>query len=198
MNPSHLAACLLLCKRFNIAIVTTPAHLFPTSHGAPAGYLCDVDANSIRVPADYDWQSHVDGYAPRYGFQCFLHEAIHLIVQPPFASIDEMPERWLLMQVELAYAKALVDKEGIDLVTAWQRYTLTGSERPYVVGKDDFIHWQQPYWREGYRLARKVGLLDVDNQPTWARPNWRRLSKVERESWRGIVASDAVSECEAD
>ena len=191
MKPAHLAACYALCKRYDITIVPTEQDQFPSAAftAAPAGYLCDLATNSILVPADYSWQTHVDNHSPEYGFEAFLHEAMHLIMQPPFATITELPERWVLMQVEVSIARALVDKEGVDLVTAWQRYTLTGTGGEGNSDDGRFIHWQQGYWKEGYRLARKVGVLDCGNRPTWHWPNWRRLSKRERESWRELTAA---------
>ena len=187
MKPAHFEACRKLQSHFGIELEPISGH--PGSYSdAPAGYACDFYSKTIMVPSHVDWLNAVDKCGPEYGFEVMHHEAMHMIMQPPFATINEMPEHWVLMQVELAYAKAIADDEAVRLVKAWQRQTLgVGSEWGNGEAEDYPRRW---WWRAGFALARKMGALDQRNRPTWKLPDWSKLNDWDRESWHLLVEWD--------
>ncbi len=199
MKPHHLKACMRLCRRLGIKI--TPVGNKPASYSdAPSAYDCDTSTKELLVPGGKAWRKEAltldegENYTgPEYGFEAWLHEVMHVLVQPPFASITEVPEDWLLMQVELPYARAIGDAEAVRLVRAWQDVTMrvTVDAGPNDCGPD----WRRtkPWWKEGYRLARKLGVLNKRNEPTWKWPDWSKLTASEGESWHDRVVPDEVS-----
>lgn len=191
MTPAHLTACLLLCERYGIRIDPRPG-LHAQFSEAPGGFVCNLEANTIEVPAEFDWREHVDLHAPLYGPEAFLHEAMHLVMQPPFRSIDRVPEEWILMQVEWSVARAMLDKAGRDLVKAWQLFTITGGTIHNKMYGDKSPHWREGYWRRGFAMARKLGVLTCHNEPTWRWPQWDRLSEIEVASCAAQYEADLL------
>ena len=200
MRLHHLKACVRLCRRLGISIESTHVAA-PLTMGAaassytdtPSAYACDVVTKKIIVPGGKAWRKEaltVDEHGPEYGFEAWLHECMHVLMQPPFATISEVPEDWLIMQVELPYALAIGDAAAVRAVKAWQDVTMrvTVDAGPNDCGED----WRRrkPWWKEGYRLARKLGVLNKRNEPTWRWPDWDALTLAESESWRDRVVPD--------
>ncbi len=141
---------------------------------SPTAFVLDISSRTIEAPLGWNY-GNVEGLD--ISVEALLHEAMHILTQSPYASIDEIPEPWILFQVELAYAKAL-GRDVLIAVEAWQADVIEANhpESPKFIA----------YWRQGYVIARKVGLLDANNEPTYKWPNWSVLSAEEQDSWQRI------------
>lgn len=115
-----------------------------------------------------------------------LHELMHILCDPPDKVAESAgvghglcatKEDWILLQVERAYGKAILPRSTyLDLVDAqgsFEQFPGDEGERPVALGEVN--PWSLPWWREGYDIARRVGLLDGNRRPTFRRPDWARL-----------------------
>jgi hypothetical protein len=113
-----------------------------------------------------------------------LHEAAHLYLRPPpcvlgvpsAETLSRFPEEALLLQWERCMAAGL----SVPLRQAiweWQATTQT-----CLVGEIDTMledvpnYWATKEWRRGYRLLERMGVIDRQRRPTWARPRWGRVA----------------------
>jgi hypothetical protein len=179
MNAEHAAQMLAMLARLGISTVlaTRPHH----HTDSPTAFNHDYDTRRVLLPEG--WDSIVDSTTPpKYNAPALLHEAMHMLTQPPFLSLDETPEQWILLQVEEAYAATL----GPDVLAAVQHWQLEVTE----VLDPDAPGWR-PYWYEGFALARKLGLLDANDKPTWQWPDWSLLTDEERDSWKSLPGVEA-------
>ncbi len=140
-------------------------------------YLCDVG-----IPTNI-------GVRPRP--RDALHELMHALCDPPEEIAEYLgvgsglcatEETWILIQVERAYGKAI-----LPLLDYGE---LLESQGDYHIDVDDTGGWDPeyegltlgevdlrriPWWREGYNIARRVGLLDGNRRPTFRKPDWGKL-----------------------
>lgn len=107
-----------------------------------------------------------------------LHEIMHLVLTPQKrwtgvsrgAALQELDEAFVLLQVEREVAR-LLGKDVYRRVVEWQRKTGT----PILEGSmSDRSHMTDAVWLGGYALARRLGVLDDENRPTWRWPRWSR------------------------
>lgn len=152
----------------------SPAHRGPEGHGCiPSRRLLLVEDDSVA------------SHKPQY----FLHELTHIIVQPPFWTMRETPEEFVLFQFERQLSKACFDATDHRAVVKWQEDTITYTRQKgapksktyaYELALGDIHNYRQRgIWRRGFELCRRVGLLDKNNKPTWKKPDWSSFSMDE-------------------
>jgi hypothetical protein len=112
------------------------------------------------------------------GIEHYLHELVHVITQPPWLGINETPEELVLFQFERALARATFERWAYDRVVDWQEETSVYKE-DYPVLAEEGCYQRTGYWRLGFAIARRVGLLDARNRPTFLWPQWERLRTPE-------------------
>lgn len=118
-------------------------------------------------------------------YEDVLHELVHVIVYIPTPriwsrGIEKVDETKLLIPFERALADVVVaSKARMKAVVRYQESTVLNpgmSLREYNGG--DYLNSER--WKRATMVARKVGLLDKYNYPTFRNPNWKRLSHRER------------------
>ena len=175
MTRYHATLLLALLEQLDIVVeeVTEPS----THSQSPTAFELDLTSRIITAPSRWDGGRGAVHAGMDVSVEGLLHEAMHLLTHPPYASIEEVPEPWILFQVELAYAESL----GPDVllrVKVWQSEVIAANDPESPKFKD--------YWRQGYRIARKVGLLDAKDRPTYQWPDWTVLTLEERDSWQRV------------
>lgn len=104
-------------------------------------------------------------------FKDELHELLHVVLQPPFTHIDDVPEDFVLMQVERAIANHLVeDPKARRAVLKWQDDTIADR----FAARMTYFR-TNPAWKRGYVIAQKLGVLDERHRPTFKNPTWENL-----------------------
>jgi hypothetical protein len=100
-----------------------------------------------------------------------LHEIMHIVTNPQGEDHEYVPEDFLLLQYERCVARTL-GKFSYEQVVRWQLETVA----PLIVpeaGLGEILNYEKTKpWLEGYDRARRLGLLNVRNEPTWALPTW--------------------------
>jgi len=112
----------------------------------------------------------------------YFHELIHLIVQPPFARLGEVPEEWILFQFERCLSRRTLPADEQFLVEKWQRETfLCLNSRKTLGDIPDFE--DTAWWHQGFRLCQQLGLVDAELQPTFQPANWAALDDNALKRW---------------
>lgn len=130
------------------------------------------DAKGSRLPPDRRYPDP----------ETQLHELMHVIFQPPGMSIDEVPEEFILMQAEREFARHFFPREAYRRVCKWQRETELAAELCMTMEYVD-QWWRAGWWREGYEILQRLGVLDTLRRPTMEQPRWSALSDA-FESWK--------------
>lgn len=112
--------------------------------------------------------------------QHVLHEIMHVVTHPPGLGISEVPEDMLLLQVERAVARTLGRAIYADVVD-WQHETEAALMSPGSMLGDVPNYGRRRTWHDGFALARRLGVLDGRNRPTWALPCWTET--LRRDAW---------------
>lgn len=142
----------------------------------------DVEQNQPQLPEDFTWGPQGDvGFSTKarlvYAYdpmpEILLHEIVHCILGEPSRVICEA---YLLMPFELELAKWLVRGESwadyfLKCVIDYQLVTEVGYPGSAL------REWGERYmflrfWRRGIKRARRLGLLNGRNEPTFGRPRW--------------------------
>ena len=103
-----------------------------------------------------------------------LHEIMHVVLQPPGVCIYDVPEAAMLLQVERSVASTIFGRDSDEYrkVVTWQMDTYLADEDCYLA--DVANYERRSWWRAGYALAKRVGVLDARLRPTWCWPTWPR------------------------
>ena len=103
--------------------------------------------------------------------QHVLHEIMHIVTNPPGEDHEYVPEDFLLMQFERCVARSL-GKFICEQVIRWQLETVAPLIVPEAALGEILNYEKTKPWLEGYERARRLGLLNGRNKPTWALPTW--------------------------
>ena len=121
----------------------------------------------------------------------YFHELIHLIVQPPFARLGEVPEEWILFQFERALSRRTLPVDEQFLVEKWQRETFLCLNSRKMLGDIPGFD-TTPWWHEGYGICQTLGLLDEHHQPTFRPPNWAALDDNALKRWWAVHGPELI------
>ena len=165
-----------LCQRYGIAIKRVPEHGVPKKYQGPMGQGCN-PAKRLVYFEDSSWTS----------IEHVFHEMVHVIVQPPWWTMRAMPEEIVLFQFERALADATLEDWAYAQVVDWQHETAV-----HVAGRfigdlclgDLKPYDEEPFWKLGYDLCQRLGLLDARNRPTYRWPDWSRIEPQKDTIWR--------------
>lgn len=147
-----------LAERFNVALEHAEGKEFVKLNG-PGGNA------GMRIPERIVW------YCDEAQHFHVLHEIMHIVTTPPGIDHEIVSEDLVLLQYERCVARAL----GADVyipVVVWQHETIA----PLIV-PEAALHeiqsyaWTRP-WHDGFAFARRLGLLNRWNRPTWRLPTW--------------------------
>jgi hypothetical protein len=100
-----------------------------------------------------------------------LHEIMHIVTNPPGISHEDVPEDFLLLQFERCVARTLGEKTCAQVVD-WQLETVAPLIVPEAALNEILNYEKTKPWHDGFERARRLGLLDNSNKPTWALPTW--------------------------
>ncbi len=156
-----------LAARYGVSVKFVPERGVPQRYEGPEGQGCN-PAKKLLYVEDTPWAE----------IEHPLHELVHVIVQPPWWSISKTPEEVVLFQFERALARATLEDWAVGRVIEWQHQTgVTISGRyPGDLCLGDLRPYEnEPFWRFGYALCRRLGLLDDRNRPTYRWPDWSRI-----------------------
>jgi hypothetical protein len=123
-----------------------------------------------------------------------LHEIAHVVCYVPTRKRRDglrLPDESALLipfERQLARVMSGASPSGVEFfrsVTAWQKGTsiaVKGADGRWDVGDFDTFGSEEhtDWWQAGLALARKVGLLDYCDAPTWEHADWARLTRAER------------------
>ena len=193
MDQRTLATLIALCATYKVNIIVGAV---PQDLKGPRQCGCCVIKRDVYVPLNWtDGRRRQGDLHEAVNLAEILHELMHVVLHPHGASIDVVPEDWILMQVERAIAADLF-KRHLPSVIGWQQdsisplvakgfavlgYNLLGSVPNYIYTAD---------WQRGITLAQRLGVLThvrgaslLDAMPTYALPKWSRLTSKQRASW---------------
>lgn len=163
-----------LAERFGVTVhwVANEAAIPEPFRSPSSAHGCDPSKRAVYFCDSPNYFESIEHY---------FHELVHVIVQAPFWTLEDVPEELVLMQYERALANALFEPWAYDLVVAWQEETvvLNGQDR-FLGGITDYE--KAPFWQLGYAIARRIDLLNRSNRPTFRWPSWDRLTKTEIEA----------------
>jgi hypothetical protein len=110
-----------------------------------------------------------------------LHEVMHVFLAFPFKPLAEQPDEYvLLMAVERAYAKEMLEQEDYDRCVNWQDDTAVGTlGRPRPLGEIP-NYTRKRTWLRALAIGREIGVLSKTNKPTYNAPDWNALEKCNR------------------
>lgn len=161
-----------VARRYGISLVEKPLAQLVPNGSPPTGW-------ASLLLSDRAVQ-----YVPRAGDAAILHDMMHLLLLPPKELVDPddalelVPEDFVLLQVERAVAK-LMHAATCHSVVKWQEETIVclfdelvglapwDRELPRVPNYEQNIAWT-----DGLVVARALGVLDDEGQPTWRWPTW--------------------------
>jgi len=115
--------------------------------------------------------------SPYSDVEHYLHELVHVVVQTPWWSIKKTPEELLLLQFERSLAKSTLEDRAYKKVVRWQEETNVEIAGKYRSLGELSNYTSQPFWRMGYKICRRVGLLDAKNRPTYRWPDWSQIEE---------------------
>ena len=112
-----------------------------------------------------------------------FHELMHIVFAVPGLEIEETPEDIVLLQAERAIGWHVSEcrRAWGDLIafqantTAPLVHNLDGASLGRRLGSVGFE--RKRGWREGFVLARRLGVIDDARRPTWRRPRWSEALK---------------------
>jgi hypothetical protein len=124
----------------------------------------------------------VGGDKYHYSPEGYFHELVHVIVQCPWKcwEIESIPEDFLLLQFERALARQTYDKRTLRRVVEWQEETCVHMHHSDELGMYSEYR-RSKLWKYGFKVARVLGLLDEQNKPTYAWPNWKKLEPYRKD-----------------
>lgn len=110
-------------------------------------------------------------YTTKASLQQVLHEIMHIVTNPPGEDHEDVPEDFLLLQYERCVGRSL-GKFHYEQVVDWQLETIAPLIMPDTA-LGEILHYEKTKpWLEGYDRARRLGLLNRRNEPTWVLPSW--------------------------
>ncbi len=146
----------------------------------PRGHFCQPKARVVTIEARY--------YHPEDP-ETIFHEAMHVITQPPFWHITDVHEDFVLMQFERSLSRRVHTPEVHARLVQWQEDTVSGITDEFL--SRNALYRRSNYWRDGFAIARAVGLLDVCNEPTWCLADWdvlpQKTWEVVRDVHKGVA-----------
>lgn len=156
-----------LCLRYGVTIKRVGEGQVPERYRGPEGQGC-IPGKRLVYVEDSPWLE----------IEHVLHELVHVIVQPPWWSIMKTPEEIVLFQFERALADACFEDWAYERVVEWQHQTgVTISGRyPGDLCLGDLQPYEdEPFWKLGYTLCQRIGILDARNRPTYRWPDWSKI-----------------------
>lgn len=104
-----------------------------------------------------------------------LHEMMHIVTHPTGCVVDYVRENWLLMQVEREVARTMLHPRDFRRVVGWQQFTRVSDDMDLYDSRSPRSYWLlDDIWKDGYALAKTVGLLGPEGRPTFQYPTWPR------------------------
>lgn len=158
MNPNVVT----LAKRYGVKVQPLECLRTPeTGTRGPRGHGCDPASRTVFLESS-KWDVEVQ-----------LHELAHVIVQPPWWPMVDVPEELLLMQFERSLARVALDNKSLRRTIAWQHETEVSVFCSMLEELEGYE--RSGFWRLGFRLCRMLGILDARRRPTWRWPDWQKL-----------------------
>lgn len=168
-----------------------PGQRAPATAG-PLGPGCDPSTRTLFVDP---WELS-RGVSESNRPEAFLHEIVHIIVQPPFWTIDQAPEDFILMQFERCLARCYF-KDGVrKRIKDWQAITVCTASDCSLQDVEDVTgtpYWNTIWWRAGYGFCERLGLIDGNRKPTGKYPDWSVLEPVQEEIKKFYEGVESVS-----
>lgn len=135
----------------------------PSFAWGPAGGACDIATREV-------WMEHLKPHE-------VLHEAMHVLLAVPKIPIENQPDEGLfLMPIERAYAQVLLNKKALVDCIDWQESTVVQWGEDTMELHLFESYGSLPFWHRALRLGVELGVLDAEHQPTFAWPNWSKIS----------------------
>jgi hypothetical protein len=167
---------LQIAARYGVTVKRVREHGVPARYRGPEGQGCN-PAKRLLYVEETEWAE----------IEHALHELVHIIVQPPWWSISKTPEEIVLFQFERALANATFEDWAYERVVDWQHetgVTISGRYPGDLCLGDLKPYENQPFWKYGYALCRRLGLLDARNRPTYRWPDWSRIEAHKNAIWK--------------
>jgi len=164
-NRLNLEQVGMLASAFGFDVVIRGRHsdrLTPESVGADdrkcgaVGFMTSVNKKII-------FASDCDLLEDDKSDAAFLHEIVHLIVQPPWAKtlVDIKDEGFLLLPFELALAKQLFKKKSPAMAGVKEYQADTGIGPGFVTTTRDFGAWWRTSWfNHSLHCLRRWGVIN--------------------------------------
>lgn len=168
-----------ICVRLGIRIV--PTRRIPRAFRGPRAAGCDPATRRVFVPRS--WANPRSSRGIENEPETYLHEAMHVLMQPPGEEIENLSEEWILFQVERQVARVAMPA-ALPRVLRWQLDTEVHLVLYHEPLERYPTYQRDPVWRRGYDLARRLGVLDAHRRPTWRWPDWTQLTPEERAEGR--------------
>lgn len=135
----------------------------------PAGHGLSLDERAIYL----DWFGFERGF---YDVAVVLHELMHVVCCHPKKAVTSEDEEDLLLQVERSIARAALSRSAYKEVVTFQEVTAVC---PPELSHDEELaqipnYHCRPWWRAGFARARRLGILNEHNYPTWKMPDWSK------------------------
>lgn len=158
-------AVLEIARRYNIDVEVSSKRLDYTESKSLGIYVFQDAGLSLKERKVFFFEG--------IGVAAQLHEVAHIITHIPGCDLALVRENYVLMQVERELARTMLTKKEFKDVVAWQQVTTCNDDEdlyePNLGGK----YWlDDVQWRDGYRRAQQVGLLDAKRRPTFQMPVW--------------------------
>ena len=156
-----------LCERYGVT--TLQVDSVPRRFEGPMGHGCNPKKRLVYFETG-NWLCQE--------IEMYFHELVHVITQPPWWTIKQTPEEIMLFQFERALANATMEDWAYDRVVDWQHMTaVTISGRyPGDLCLGDLKPYEdEPFWKLGYAICHRVGLLNAKGRPTYQWPDWSRI-----------------------
>jgi hypothetical protein len=150
-----------LAARFNVRIELTT---WKEAH--PIGRL-----NGPSSYAGMDLTERIVWYTADAELEHVLHEIMHIVTNPPGVDHEYVPEDFLLMQFERCVARTISPRVYARVVD-WQLETVAPLIVPEAALGEILNYEKTKPWHEGFDRARRLGMLDASNHPTWVLPQW--------------------------
>lgn len=97
-----------------------------------------------------------------------LHELMHVVTHIPGCNGAFVRENFLLMQVEREVARDVLSRADYRAVVHFQHVTSCSDGDELYAYSTPTPYWlNDVVWRDGYRRAVEVGLLDESHRPTY-------------------------------
>jgi hypothetical protein len=108
-----------------------------------------------------------------------LHELAHIICQPPWCDVSVTCEAWLQVPFEYCVVRAL----RLSL-RSYYNYLNTATMLHYKTLWEFIpLSMRRNILQQGRERAQRIGLLDEAYRPTYRWPNWRKLTKHDRDEF---------------